>query len=64
MDQFDQASDLEDLARDIAIRNAKKSKAVIKPTGYCLQCEEELEGNVRWCSNSCRDDWQKWNKGS
>jgi hypothetical protein len=55
-DFFDEASDMEALHRDLAIkaiRNEKKNPY----TGHCLCCNEIIpEG--RFCSAECREDWE------
>ena len=33
-------------------------------TGYCLWCEEPLEGGRRWCDSDCRDDWERARGGA
>ena len=49
----DQASDREQLDRDLAQRKPAGPAA----TGYCLNCGEPVDG--RWCNPECREDWSK-----
>jgi hypothetical protein len=30
-----------------------------KPTGQCLNCDETLRPEHRWCDAECRDMWQQ-----
>jgi hypothetical protein len=55
-DIFDDASEVEQLQREIAIKQIRNKKK--QPfTGHCLCCNEEiLEG--RFCSTECREDWE------
>lgn len=64
-DISDRATRLEELeteARVRAVRAAAKQLSV-QPTGECLSCGEELEGDRRWCDAYCRDDWERENRG-
>ena len=31
---------------------------VIKSIGKCLYCGTPLEGDLRWCDEDCRDDYE------
>ncbi len=62
-DQFDQASEVEQLLRDAALKNAKNKPAGPVATGECLFCQEPVLSPNRWCDAYCRDDWQKENPG-
>lgn len=55
MDPFDQASEFEQLRRDIAMRQRKPEGPA--PTGVCLFCGEPLAPGLRWCNRDCLDDW-------
>lgn len=58
-DEFDRASELEELARISALNYHQKNLAPsVQATGYCLYCGEELDDGRRWCDASCRDDWE------
>ena len=57
-DIFDRATELEEQAREIALR-ARKPEGP-KATGYCLECGEAVEEGRRWCPGvDCRDAWQR-----
>lgn len=56
-DFFDQASDREQLERDLAITSARKSAPEAPVTGHCLWCNAELTDARRWCDPECREDW-------
>lgn len=55
-DLFDDASNMEELHRNLAIDSIRQQKK--NPfTGHCLCCNEViLEG--RFCSIECRKDWE------
>ena len=62
-DIFDDASDTEQLHREMAIQEIR-SKKRHPYTGHCLCCNE-LIPKGRFCSAECREDWeleQKINK--
>ena len=63
-DEFDLASDREQLAREAAIANLQAKTPAAVATGFCLECGLPLPHSHRWCDNFCRDDWQRWNPGS
>ena len=55
-DIFDDASDTEQLHREMAIQEIR-SKKRHPYTGHCLCCNELIpEG--RFCSADCRQDWE------
>ncbi len=37
-----------------------KAKEAPGHTGFCLNCNEEVEHPLRWCDTDCRDDWEKY----
>lgn len=57
MDEFDKASEFEELRRKIALRTRKPAGP--QATGCCLFCGEPLPPGQRWCNSDCRDDWEK-----
>jgi hypothetical protein len=59
-DEIDIASEREELARDKAIRHIQNKPPAALSTGVCLECGESVGHGIRWCSNTCRDDWQRW----
>ena len=56
-DDADMASDIAELERLTAIRNAI-TRPKIRFTGVCLNCGESLEQG-RYCDASCADDFAK-----
>lgn len=61
-DIIDQASHLEEMERQHQLNRVRESAAnTIKATGNCLNCDEPLDDNRRWCDADCRDDWQRRN---
>lgn len=61
MDDFDRASEIEQMARDAAIKKAS-TYTRIKPCGKCLNCGEEVESDLRWCDAECRTDFEYRNE--
>lgn len=57
MDEFELASEHEQLRRDIALRLRKPIGP--EATGVCLHCETPLSDGRRWCDAECREDWEK-----
>jgi hypothetical protein len=61
-DQFDQASDREQLDRDLAL---KVRLPTLTPCGACHNCGEPLAHGLLFCrpepgiDGSCRDDWEQ-----
>lgn len=41
----------------------RSPEPVAKATGKCLWCGRRVKKGHRWCDASCRDDWEKANKG-
>lgn len=60
-DESDRASALEAAAIDIGIEQAraKAGKLEFEPTGFCLNCGENLEEGKRFCDKDCADDHAK-----
>lgn len=57
MDEFDKASEFEELRREIALRYRKPAGP--QATGACLFCGEPAPHGRRWCNTDCRDDWER-----
>lgn len=55
-DQFDRASDLEQLDRDRCIAAARATTPALEATGFCLWCEEVVGPGRRWCDADCASD--------
>ena len=60
-DDIDNACEREQQDRERAIQQARVNTIVIAATGYCLECDEEVTKDKRWCDQDCRDTWQRWN---
>lgn len=58
-DEIDQASDREQLDRDLAIAAAKHSAPELPACGECYNCTASLPPGVRYCDKDCRDDHAK-----
>ena len=55
-DEFDRASDLEQMDRDMCIGAARQAaQKSTAGTGVCLWCEAPLPIERRWCGPDCRD---------
>jgi len=59
--EHDQASDIEQLARDTSLLAARNYESKAKATGKCLNCFEPLASGLRWCNKDCAEDWEKLN---
>jgi hypothetical protein len=55
-DMFDDASDLEELHRNLAIK-AVRERGQLKFSGHCLCCNEIIKEG-RFCSIDCREDYE------
>lgn len=60
-DEIDVANEYADrmVAQGMAAINLKPE---VEPTGYCLNCGEQVQDNKRWCSVTCTRDWEKRSK--
>lgn len=60
MDIFEEASELEDKHRNLAIKAIRDRVAnPQKFTGYCLYCNSELTINSRFCKGEdCGERWE------
>jgi hypothetical protein len=47
--------------REDAIRRmyAPANGLEVMATGRCLNCDADVEGEMRWCDKDCQDDWNK-----
>lgn len=57
MDEFELASQHEELRRTLAINTRRPAGPAA--TGYCLCCDEPLPPGQRWCNADCREDWER-----
>ncbi|MGB2832972.1 MAG: hypothetical protein WBC07_08445 [Methylotenera sp.] len=58
-DVSDQATIQEELMRDKAIAYQRSKQSILKPTGYCHNCDELLATDSGlFCNADCRDDWE------
>jgi hypothetical protein len=55
-DELDQAAELEELERNIALANRKHSEMVF--TGACYYCEEAVPAGC-FCDEHCRSDYER-----
>lgn len=56
-DEADKAEHQEELARQAAL--LVRYRVGPKPTGFCLNCGDDLDPPKRWCCVECREDWAK-----
>ena len=56
-DIFDDASDAEELHRQMAIKKVR-DRQLIKTTGFCLSCNARL-ADRRFCDVWCREDYER-----
>jgi hypothetical protein len=55
-DILDDASNLEELQRKLAIEKVRSEKAQQKVHTHCLYCNIELLENSAYCSPECKED--------
>ena len=55
-DELDQAAELEELERNIALANRKHPEMVF--TGACYYCEEAVPAGC-FCDEDCRSDYER-----
>lgn len=61
-DIFDQASEREQMDRELAIKNALATSrnSVLKPNGSCHNCGEPLEySHNLFCDSDCGNDYER-----
>ena len=60
-DESDRASAIEAAAIDVGIEQAriKASTLEFEATGFCLNCNEQLAPDHRFCDKDCADDHAK-----
>ena len=56
-DEFDRASDLEEIHREMAIKNASQ-KSQLPDIGHCYYCAEYTPPGRRFCDSECRDGYE------
>lgn len=60
-DIFDQATEQEEMARELSIALARNRPPPLKPKGKCYNCGDALAASHLFCNVDCRDDWQARN---
>ena len=59
-DEADRSQERMEHEENIRRMYNKKPTLEALPTGHCLNCGEDLQGDTqRWCDAACREDWQK-----
>ena len=58
MDEGDISAEREEIERQSARLTCKNAEGPA-PTGFCLYCDEILNGTRRWCEVEHREQWQK-----
>lgn len=56
-DEFDRASELEEIHRDLAVKNAR-SVNMMPDIGQCYYCSEYTPPGQRFCDVECRDGFE------
>ena len=63
-DEIDKAQELNDLYLRAALQKQQQQSTVTPSgTGRCLYCDEPIPLDRRWCDASCRDGWEKEQRG-
>ena len=55
-DIIDNANERADQFLAHSLANVKKYK-LPTATGSCLNCQDLLVNDIRWCNEDCREDW-------
>ena len=58
MDFADNASQQEELMREVALRRAANHAPDLPSVGVCYWCNEEVEPPRRFCNVECRDQFE------
>lgn len=58
MDDLDHIELREELAAPARLAASRKPVGPA-PTGKCLNCDEPVQPNTRWCDADCWRDWDK-----
>ena len=56
-DEFDRASDLEEIHREMAIKNVRQQQQ-LPDIGSCYYCNEYTPPGRRFCDSECRDGYE------
>lgn len=56
-DEFDRASDLEEIHREMAIRDVQQ-RTSLPDVGACYYCSEHTPPGRRFCDSECRDGYE------
>jgi len=54
-DFCDDASKASEMFLSVALANRRTDGP--PPKGFCYNCTEPLDGDLRFCDSDCRDDW-------
>lgn len=61
VDEIDRTENQAGIYHKMNLASSKRPSGP-EPTGACLYCDDPLDGNRRWCSPECRDDWERENR--
>lgn len=56
MDDVDAGQIMADQILKFELQHRAKTPTLVH-TGFCHNCEEVLEGILRWCDHECEADW-------
>lgn len=59
MDEFDRASEAEQIDRDLCIAQARRYGGALLPVGACHYCDSLLRADKLFCDAECRDEWER-----
>ena len=66
-DEIDRANEAAELFLSAALSKQQQQEvSTPKGVGMCLNCEDDLDDDRRWCDAACRDEYfevQKQNQG-
>ena len=60
MDDIDKGNHQAELTLQAYIERVRRRvEREVTPTGYCLNCEEQVGPHKLFCDTTCRDDYEK-----
>ena len=57
-DEIDVANDRAQQDLDTALACARRHEPALAPTGFCYNCNAQLDDETTFCDSDCRDDYE------
>lgn len=58
MDEIDRANEINAVFQQESIQNRPRPKPIPLGSGECWHCKTTVQDTRRWCSATCRDQWE------